>query len=67
MNAKDFTAFKNTLIDSQFTGDIMFAGYLFLSCTEKQIAELKELAKKHAKSVISNDDGSVVVGMYVFR
>ena len=66
MNKTTFSRFKQDLVNSGFTGDVMYMGYLWLSLTNKQVQEVRELAMKHAKIIGYRPDESIRVGMFIF-
>lgn len=62
-----FIRFKHNLVQSHFTSDEMYMGYLWLSLTDKQVQELKQLAIKHAHVIGYRPNGDIRVGMFVLK
>lgn len=67
MKRIEFSNFRQWLIDSEFSGDVMCMTWAFLHCTDRQIDTLKSDAIKHAKSFVARPDGSIKVDCYIFR
>ena len=67
MKNTEYKEFRNALIESEFAGDIMCAGYMFLRLTDKQVDDLKKLIPVYAREYTKHADGSLQVGIYVFK
>lgn len=67
MKRNEYVDFRNALIDRKFSGDIMCAGYMFLRLTNAQVDDLKKLIPIYASEYKKNADGSLQVGIYVFK
>lgn len=70
MKQAQFKEFRNILIKEQFNpnADIFFAGYLWLSLTNKQIEILKQDVIKHAIDfTIDANTGYISIGNYILK
>lgn len=67
MKNTEYKTFRNALIDNKFSGDIMCAGYMFLKLTDKQVDDLKKLIPVYADEYTKHSDGSLQVGIWVFK
>ena len=67
MNKTTFNRFKQNLINNHFMGDEMYMGYLWLSLTDKQVQEIKQIAQKHALIIGYRPNGDIRVGMFILK
>lgn len=70
MKTSTFKQFRETLIKNQFdtTSDIFYAGYLWLSLTNKQVSILRDDVIRHAIDfTIDANTGDIIVGMYILK
>ena len=67
MKNTEYKEFRNALIESGFSGDIMCCGFAFLRLTDKQVDDLKKLIPVYAREYTKHADGSLQVDMYVFK
>lgn len=67
MNRTTFIRFKRNLVQSHFMGDEMYMGYLWLSLTNNQVQEIKQLAIKHAYIIGYRPNGDIRVGIFVLK
>lgn len=67
MNKTTFNRFKQNLTNNHFMGDEMYMGYLWLSLTDKQVQEIKQIAQKHAHIIGYRPNGDIRVGMFVLK
>ena len=69
MTSGKFKIFRQTLIENHFdiTSDIFYAGYLWLSLTDKQIKILRNDVKAYANEYEETADGNIKIGMYILK
>ena len=70
MKTSKFNDFRNALIKEQFNPecDLMFAGYLWLSLTDRQVNILKQDVIRHGIDfTIDANTGYITVGNYILK